>query len=126
MENSALQAERMDEGERSSADALRRITELHDLEQQVALAVALGLGFWEWDVPTGGIRALGGTSPFLSAVTVFPAVVTWSATVPRPSSRSLLATSRMSGPTLTPVSCCFSAKPLSLALTATLPASVPS
>jgi PAS domain S-box-containing protein len=67
MENSALQAERMDDGERSSADALRRITELASLEQQVALAVALGLGFWEWDVPTGAIRALAGTSPFLGA-----------------------------------------------------------
>ncbi|HEX2871097.1 MAG TPA: PAS domain-containing protein [Polyangiaceae bacterium] len=67
MENSAPQAERMDDGERSSADALRRITELQNLEQQVALAVALGLGYWEWDVPTGAIRALAGTSPFLGA-----------------------------------------------------------
>jgi PAS domain S-box-containing protein len=67
MENSALQAERMDDGERSSADALRRITELSSLEQQVTLAVALGLGFWEWDVPTGAIRALAGASPFLGA-----------------------------------------------------------
>jgi PAS domain S-box-containing protein len=66
MENSALQAERMDD-ERSSADALRRITELQNLEQQIALAVALGLGFWEWDIPSGAIRALAGTSPFLGA-----------------------------------------------------------
>ena len=57
-------------------------------------------------------------SAFFSAVTVLPVVVTSSATLPRPSSRSLFAASRSSGPMLTPVSgllhartCCCSRSP---------------
>ena len=67
MENSAPQAEPMDDGSGSSAEASRLKAELAGLEQQVGLALSLGLAFWEWDVPTGAIHRLGGTAAFLGA-----------------------------------------------------------
>ncbi len=55
----------MDDGDASSAEAQGQQGELRTLEQQLALAVTLGLGFWDWDVPTGAIRRLGGVAEFL-------------------------------------------------------------
>ena len=60
------------------------------------------------------------------AVTVVPAVVTSSATLPRPSSTSLSRASFMSGLMLTLARFCFTATWLLLALTDSAPARLPS
>jgi PAS domain S-box-containing protein len=40
---------------------------VNSLEQRLALAATLGLGFWDWDVQTGAIRRLSGSPAFLPA-----------------------------------------------------------
>src|SRR4051812_41434942 len=65
MENCAPQAEPMDDGAGSSAEERRLQAEVKSLEQRLALALSLGLGFWDWHVPTGAIQRLGGGLAFL-------------------------------------------------------------
>src|SRR5882724_4485777 len=65
MENSAPQADPMDDGERRSAEALRTQDELKSLADRLALATTLGVGFWDWDVQTGAIAHVGDGPAFL-------------------------------------------------------------
>jgi PAS domain S-box-containing protein len=65
MENSAPQAETMDDGVGSNPEASPYPSERHRLAEQVALATTLGVGFWDWDVRTGAITRLNGTAAFL-------------------------------------------------------------
>ena len=55
----------MDDGSVPNAETLRLKAELLSLEQQLGLALSLGLAFWDWDVPTGAIQRLGGVAAFL-------------------------------------------------------------
>jgi PAS domain S-box-containing protein len=66
MENSAQQAEPMDDGDAFSQAAPAH-SEQARLSQQVRLAAKLGLGFWDWDVPSGAVTALSGSAALLSS-----------------------------------------------------------
>jgi PAS domain-containing protein len=55
----------MDDGDRSSSETLRLKSELSSLEERVALAETLGVGFWDWDVQSGAIRRIGNGPAFL-------------------------------------------------------------
>jgi PAS domain S-box-containing protein len=67
VENSTPQAEVMDDASGSRAEALQLKAVVKSLEQQLALAATLGLGFWDWDVQTGAITRLSGASAFMAA-----------------------------------------------------------
>ncbi len=55
----------MDDGSGSSAETSRLKAELAKVEQQLGLALSLGLAFWDWDVQSGAIQRLGGAAAFL-------------------------------------------------------------
>ncbi len=55
----------MDDGSGTSAETSRLKAELAGVEQQLGLALSLGLAFWDWDVATGAIQRLGGAAEFL-------------------------------------------------------------
>jgi PAS domain S-box-containing protein len=46
----------------SGAEVARLTREIEDLRTRLKLATTLGLGFWDWDVPTGAIQHLGGAA----------------------------------------------------------------
>jgi PAS domain S-box-containing protein len=65
VENCAALAMPMDEADGSKRDSSRLEAELKSLEERLALATTLGVGFWDWDVQTGAIRRVGGDPAFL-------------------------------------------------------------
>jgi len=55
----------MDDGDVVDASGASTLPSLPCLKEQLALALKLGIGFWEWDVQTGAVRRLSGVTAFL-------------------------------------------------------------
>jgi PAS domain S-box-containing protein len=55
----------MDDRSAFSATVARLQAEIDNLEQRQELATLLGVGFWDWDVPSGAVRRLSGAAPSL-------------------------------------------------------------
>ncbi|HVY25166.1 MAG TPA: PAS domain-containing protein [Polyangiaceae bacterium] len=55
----------MDDGDVLDAGGAGTLPSLPCLTEQLALALKLGIGFWEWDIQTGAVRRLSGVTAFL-------------------------------------------------------------